>query len=155
MWRRVRGAAKEGFLATPGGTGTPTPGQPEQVSTPDGVPAYVLVPDRRENGVVAIARVLMDGRVASVARLAQPVPDCATAVTGLAASAIGALAEEIAREQNGSLLAEPRLVHDGLVGREAWLLTLEMPGGVQRWVFATAGGTYARAPGEGPRGGVI
>lgn len=135
--------------------GVPNPGEPEQVSTPDGVPAYVLVPDRRDDGVVAVARVLPDGRVASVARLAMPAPDCAAAVTGLAAPKIRALAEEIAREHDGALLAEPLLVHDGPVGREAWLLVLKIPGGALRWVFATAGGTYARAPGELPRGGVL
>ncbi len=155
MGQRLRDAAREGFLAMPGGIGAPVPGEPEQVDTPGGAPAYVLVSDRREEGVVAVARVLLDGRVASVARLAGPAANCAAAVTGLETARIRALAHEIAGQHGGTLLGEPKLVHDGPVGREAWLLVVERPGGVRRWVFATAGGTYERGINEQPRGGVI
>jgi hypothetical protein len=151
----LRDAAAHGFVALPGGVGTPVPGEPERVCTPEGALAYFLVPDRRDNGVVAVARVLPNGRVAGVARLAVPAADCAAAVTGLAAVRVRALADDIARQHEGTLVDEPLLVHDGPVGREAWLLVVAVPGDAQRWVFATAGGTYTRMPDEPPRGGLV
>ena len=155
MHRRLRAAAVHGFTATPGGTGTPSPGVPERVGTPEGVLAYFLVPDRRTAGVVAVARVLPDGRVASVARLTVPTTDCAAAVTGLSATQIHTRVDHLARQHGGTVDDGPHLVHDGPIGREAWLLVVAMPDGTKRWVFATAGGTYSRTPGEPPSGGVI
>ena len=93
--------------------------------------------------------------MASVAQLATPAVDCAAAVTGLGAAQVLAMADDIARQHGGALIGEPCLVHDGPVGREAWLLVVAGPGDERRWVFATAGGTYARKPGDPPRGGVI
>lgn len=153
--RRLREAALQGFVALPGGTGTPAAGDPEPVQTPEGTLSYFLVPDRREGMVVAVARVFPDGRVAGVLRPTVPAPDCAAVVTGVAAGPLRALADEIARREGATVVGEPRLVHDGPVGREAWLLTLALPGGSQRWVFATAGGSYTRRPGEPPRGGIV
>jgi hypothetical protein len=153
--QRLREAAAHGFVALPGGDDTPTPGEPERVGTPDGALGYYLVPDRRDGGVVAVARVLPNGRVASVARLAAPTVDCAAAVTGLSAAQSLALADDVARRHGGTLVGEPCLVHDGPVGREAWLLVVQGPDDERHWVFATGGGTYARKPGDPPRGGLI
>lgn len=153
--RRLRDAATEAFLAAPGGDGEACPGEPEPVLTPDGMPGYFLIGDRRDNGVVAVARVRLDGRVATVARLAAQAADCAAVVTGLDTARVAALAPEIARRHGGSLAGEPRLVHDGPVGREAWLLVVDVPDKGRRWVFATAGGSYERAVGTAPRGGVV
>jgi hypothetical protein len=153
--QQLRDAAAQGFAALPGGIGTPVPGEPEQVGTPEGALGYFLVPDRRDGGVVAVARVLPDARVASVARLTVPAADCAAAVTGLSATQVRALADDIARRHGGNLVGEPCLVHDGPIGREAWLLVVVGPGDERRWVFATAGGTYARTPGDPPRGGIV
>lgn len=155
MQRRLRDAAAQGFVALPGGVGTPAPGEPERVCTPEGALAYFLVPDQRDNGVVAVARVLSDGRVAGIVRPAVSAPDCAAVVTGLAAVQVRALARDIAGQHDGALVGEPLLVHDGPIGREAWLLVVAVAGGARRWVFATAGGTYARTPGEPPRGGLV
>jgi hypothetical protein len=153
--RRLRDAAEHGFAALPGGVGTPVPGEPEPVGTPEGALAYFLVPDQRDGRVVAVARVLPDGRVASVARLAVPAADCAAAMTGLGAARVRVLADDIAVRHGGTVVGEPRLVHDGPIGREAWLLVVAVPDGAERWVFVTAGGTYARMRGESPRGGLV
>jgi len=151
----LREAAAYGFVALPGGDGTPLPGEPERVGTPDGELGYYLVPDRRDGGVVAVARVLPDGRVASVARLAAPTVDCAAAVTGLSAAQSRALADDVACRHGGTLVGEPCLVQDGPVGREAWLLVVKGPDDERHWVFATVGGTYTRKSGDPPRGGLI
>jgi len=153
--RLLRAAAALGFAALPGGVGTPVPGEPERVDTPEGALAYFLVPDRRDEGIVAVARVLPDGRVASVARLTAPAADCAVALTGLGAARVEMLAEDIAARHGAMRVGKPRLVHDGPIGREAWLLVVAEPGGTRRWVFVTAGGTYARMAGEPLSGGLI
>jgi hypothetical protein len=117
--------------------------------------AYYLVPDRRESGVVAVARVLPDARVAAVVRPRSPTPDSAAAVTGVAASVAHASASDIARQHGGTIVGKPRLVHDRPIGREAWLVVVALPDGSRRWVFLTAGGSYARAAGQPPAGGIV
>jgi hypothetical protein len=103
------------------------------------------VPGTTGGGVEAVARVLPDGRVATVAVSAGPSQDAATVVTGLSETEAGARAPVGA-------LGPPALVHDGPIGREAWLHRARAPGGAERWVFTTAGGSYERPAGE-PLGG--
>jgi len=109
-------------------------GEPVSVRTPTGEPGYWLVPGLHDGRVAAIARVLPDGRLATVGELREPAADAAEAVTGLSAAK--------AKKRAGA--PEPILVHDGPVGREAWMTVVTEPGGTRRWVFATGGGTYER-----------
>ncbi len=92
-----------------------------------------------------MARVLLDGRVATVGVVSEPAESAAGVVTGLSE------AEAVSRAPTGAD-GPPILVHDGPVGREAWLHLVGYPDGPARWVFMTAGGTYERKAGE-PLGG--
>jgi hypothetical protein len=112
-------------------------GVAEPVRSPAGATSYWLVPGVRGGSVVAFARVLPDGRLATVGELRAPAVDVAQAATGLSA--------EQARVALGT--SEPQLVHDGPVGREAWLAAVADADGNERWVFATGGGTYERPAG--------
>lgn len=136
------------FAALPGGRPGLVPGEPELVHAlepaPDAASGYWLVPGLSDGAIVAVARVLRDGRVATVASLPAPAQDCAEAVTGLSARQMAAMADAVARTHGGRAQQNPILVHDGPVGREAWLLPVESSAGATLLVFATAGGTYVR-----------
>ena len=45
-------------------------------------------------------------------------------------------------------VAEPVFVHDGPIGREAWLVVISSKTRPHRWVFVTKGGHYERAAGS-------
>jgi hypothetical protein len=143
----VVASARLAFSALPGAGAVLTLGEPEMVRAVDGAPnaGYWLVPGRHGGTMAALARILRDGRVATVGHLTAPAADCADAVTGLAASQITRLADDIARRHGGQVVGAPVLVHDGPVGREAWLLTLRRESGETLLVFATSGGTYVRS----------
>jgi hypothetical protein len=117
-------------------------GEPTAVHTPEGELSYWLVPGSLERRLVAVARVLADGRLATVAELRRPAADVAEAVTGLNEAAAANTAAELTHA-DGHVFG-PMLVHDGPVGREAWLLVITHENGSRRWVFTTSGGTYER-----------
>jgi hypothetical protein len=147
--RLIAAAAERTFATLPGAPSGLAAGAPEPVRTPDGELSYWLVPGTTGDGVEAVARVLPDGRVATVAVNAGPTEDAARIVTGLSET------EASARAPAGAI-GTPTLVHDGPVGREAWLHRARGPGGEERWVFTTAGGSYERPAGEplsGPSAG--
>ena len=121
------------------------PGTPADVASPGDGLDYWLVPGLRGGDVVAVARVLPDGRVATVGALRQPAADAAQAVTGLGAGEARALAARL--RDDHPAVDEPVLVHDGPVGREAWLYAATTADGGSRWIFATGGGTYEREAG--------
>jgi hypothetical protein len=110
-------------------------GEPVPVRAPTGEPGYWLVPGLRKARVAAIARVFPVGRLATVGELRVPAADAAEAVTGLSA---------VKAKKRADL--QTILVHDGPVGREAWMTVEPKPDGTTRWVFATGGGTYERYP---------
>jgi hypothetical protein len=143
----VTASARHAFAALPGTSAAPTPGEPELVRPAEGTrgAGYWLVPGGSGGAIAAVARILRDGRVATVGTLSAPARDCAEAVTGLAASQVAVLAGDIARQHGGRAVGTPILVHDGPVGREAWLVTLQRDSGETLLVFATAGGTYIRS----------
>lgn len=123
-----------------------TPGAPEFVRAAEATPGsgYWLVAGRSDDAIRAVARVLRDGRVATVGHISAPATDAAEAVTGLSHARVASLTSGIAREHGGRIVSGPVLVHDGPVGREAWLLVLQRESGETLRVFATAGGTYVR-----------
>ena len=144
----VTASARLALTALPGGRPGLVPGEPELVHavgpTPDVASGYWLVPGLSDGTIVAVARILRDGRVATVASLPAPAQDCAEAVTGLSARQMAAMADNVARSHGGRAQQDPILVHDGPVGREAWLLPVELSAGATLLVFATAGGAYVR-----------
>jgi hypothetical protein len=135
-------AAREAFGSILAGASDLVVGELEAVSTPGGELSYWLVPGLRGGEVAAVARILPDARVATVGELREPTLDAAQAVTGLS----GGQARQIAGDlrAGGATVSEPVLVHDGPVGREAWLCVVRTADGSERWVFATGGGTYER-----------
>jgi hypothetical protein len=132
-------SAQQAFAALTGGA---VAGEPVAVRTPEGELGYWLVPGAREGRIVAVARVLPDGRLATVAELREPAADAAEAVTGLSEGG----AEHVAGglRVGDAQVFGPMLVHDGPIGREAWLCVVTGVDGYRRWVFATGGGTYER-----------
>ncbi|HUB47278.1 MAG TPA: hypothetical protein VMB73_20020 [Acetobacteraceae bacterium] len=142
----VVASARHAFAALPGLAVPLTPGEPEYVRPADVTPepGYWLVAGRSNNTIQAVARILRDGRVATVGHISAPAADAAEAVTGLSGARVASLTGDIAREHGGRIVSGPVLVHDGPVGREAWLLVLQQESGETLRVFATAGGTYVR-----------
>jgi len=142
----VIAAAQHAFAALPGLGVALTPGEPECVRAVEARPGsgYWLVAGWSGARILAIARILRDGRVATVGHISVPASDGAKAVTGLSHAGVESLASDIVREHGGRIVDGPVLVHDGPVGREAWLLALQRQSGETLYVFATAGGTYVR-----------
>jgi hypothetical protein len=110
---------------------------------------YWLVPGLVDDRLAAIARVLADGRIATIAAIKPPQSDCdvAAAVTGLSATQARRTINAVRLEQPGFSVSDPILVHDGPVGREAWLSVLTRDGRPAEWIFATLGGIYRRDAG--------
>lgn len=135
-------AAREAFGSMLAGASDLVVGAPEAVSTPGGELSYFLVPGLRDGDVAAVARIFPDGRVATVGELREPTLDAAQAVTGLSADQARQVAEDLRAVD--PIVSEPLLVHDGPVGREAWLCVVATGSGSGRWVFATGGGIYER-----------
>lgn len=104
-------------------------------------PSYWLVPVISQREVAGAIRVMGTGVVAAVERFRKPVP----IVTGLdAAQARQRAAEQIGSEE---VLGEPRFVHDGPPGREAWLVEVLKEDRPVRWIFLNASGAYERPAG--------
>ncbi len=136
-------AAQQAFDSVVADASGVVAGVPEAVATLGGEPSYWLVPGLRGGDVVAVARILPDGRVATVGELREPAEDAAQAVTGLSAARARQVASDL---RSGDVaVSEPMLVHDGPVAREAWLCTATDADGGERWIFATGGGLYERA----------
>jgi hypothetical protein len=138
--RLILDAAARAFATLPGLPRGLTPGSPELVLTPDGEPSYWLVTGHGPGGVEAIARVLLDGHVATVGASPPGAGDAGAAVTGLSRS-------RAAQARPPGTVDGPILVHDGPVAREAWLYIAADDDGSRRWVFMTAGGSYERPAG--------
>ncbi|MGO9908145.1 MAG: hypothetical protein ACLP4R_23340 [Solirubrobacteraceae bacterium] len=143
--RLIVEAAVHAFATLPGAPRGLAAGSPELVLTPDGEPSYWLVTGHGPAGVQAIARVLLDGHVATVGASPPGAEDAGAAVTGLSRARA-----ELARPPDA--VEGPILVHDGPVAREAWLYVAVAEDGHRRWVFTTAGGSYERPAGV-PLGG--
>lgn len=123
-----------------------TPGEPAYVRAAEASAGsgYWLVAGWSNGTISAVARILRDGRVATVGHISAPAADAAEAATGLSSARVASQKDEIARAYSGRIVNGPILVHDGPVGREAWMLVLERESGETLHLFATAGGTYVR-----------
>jgi hypothetical protein len=143
--QRIAGPARRYFDNWPGLPVNMQVGAPELVRQVSGEPSYWLVPGLVAGRIEVVARILDNGQLATIARLPEPASDCAAAVTGLSAVQAAGYAREVEAKYSGKLTAGPTLVHDGPVGREAWLYRLHTAAAGAVWAFATAGGTYARA----------
>ncbi len=143
--RLILDAAGRAFASFPAAAGPLAPGACELVRTPGGEPSYWLVTGDGLAGVEAIARVLLDGHVATVGPARTGAEDAGAAVTGLSRS-------RATDARPPGAVEGPTLVHDGPIAREAWLYVTVDRAGSRRWVFTTAGGSYER-PAATPLGG--
>ncbi|WP_127996368.1 hypothetical protein [Piscinibacter defluvii] len=117
----------------------------------DGAPSYWLVPMVVRGRAVGFARVGADAQLIAIGvtcRSAQALDACPADVTGLSADE----ALERVRAQGhlavGEVPGAVRYVHDGPVGREAWLVETRRGGAACRWFFVTPAGHYDRPAGR-------
>ena len=144
---RIRQSAAAAFAALPGSDIKFAVGDPEQVYSPEGRRAYWLVPGLVGGQIQAIARILEGGRIATVGDLRAAATDCAEAATGLSATEASQLTIDLAVQYPAAEIFRPLLVHDGPVGREAWLYHVRSTA-QDLWIFATGGGVYSRPAGK-------
>jgi hypothetical protein len=142
--RRVRQSAETAFATVLGFGADNAISQPQPVFTPDGQASYWLVASLRGERVQALARILPDGCVATVGPSKETESDAAQAATGLSASMASHLTTELTERYTGAHVSQAHLVHDGPIGREAWLYAVKQKSGEELWVFATGGGLYSR-----------
>jgi hypothetical protein len=145
---RIRQSAAVALQALPGSQVKFDVGDPQRVDSPNGGLAYWLVPGLLGTQIQAITRILPGGSVATVGLLKAPATDCAQAATGLSVPGAAELTNHLARQYPASQISQPVLIHDGPVGREAWLYTVRPVTGTALWIFATGGGIYSRPAGE-------
>jgi len=126
-----------------------TLGEPVLVRSLGRDPSYWLIPVIIGGITGGFVRVLGDGRVAHLGVFYRDPGSIEgpPAVTGMEAGEAARRAAERIRPEEGERAAEPVFVHDGPVGREAWLIEVIRNGVAVRWIFITPGFTYERAAG--------
>jgi len=122
------------------------PGTPVLVSTVFRQPSYWLVPFALGNRVLGFARVLGDARVAQIGLLAETAE--VYCITGIDATDARTRGSQRVRTELDETLEEPVFVHDGPIGREAWLVEVSHHGIPVRWIFVTPSFVYERIAGQ-------
>ena len=125
-------------------------GEPVLVHTVLAKPSYWIVPVVTSGRVIGAVRVLADGQVATrgvfYAKAGQ-FDRCPPVVTGLTDTEAFKRAT-VAVDHNEELsLSRPIFVHDGPIGREAWLVVGSLGQYPVSWIFVGLGGTYERPAG--------
>jgi hypothetical protein len=123
------------------------PGEPVIVKDLHKQPSYWLVPFIIEGKVAGFARVLGNGKIAQIGAFnPENVP---TLVSRIDASEARRVAAERISPEKGESLAVPVFVHDGPIGREAWLIEVLKDSKPTRWIFIISPSTvYERQAGE-------
>lgn len=112
-------------------------------------PSYWLVPFLVNGKVASFARVLGNGSVAHFGAFNPG--DARKVVTGVDADEARKVAASRISPEKGESLAEPVFVHDGPIGREAWLVEVLKDGRPERWIFVVSpSAVYERHAGEIP-----
>jgi hypothetical protein len=123
---------------------------PRLVSDLSGDPSYWVVPLHCGHHPVGFVRVMPDGEVAAIGftcRQPENPEACPVPTFALTPSAIEEKFLADSRLHPGENRSEPRLVHDGPPGREAWLIETRRDGLPRRWIFVGQAGIYERAAG--------
>jgi hypothetical protein len=125
-------------------------GAPVLVHDVGGTPSYWLVPYRNGDLVIGFCRIRTSGRLFAVGSFChkhRQMLECPREVTGITTEEALQIINEndllAANEQNSN----PVFVHDGPVGREAWLVVVSKNGHPARWIFVSAAGYYERPAG--------
>jgi hypothetical protein len=122
-------------------------GTPVLVRTLTKEPSYWIVPIVRNSTLVGFVRVLGSGRILHYGIVAGETDLNRTSVTGISPhEALSRVAKGISAGQ-GEVPGSPVLVHDGPMGREAWLIEVTRKNIPVRWIFITPAFVYERAPG--------
>jgi len=125
-------------------------GNPIMVKNVFRQPSYWLVPLLKKDRVAGFVRVLLNGKIAHIGTFYRPASELhynPTVVTGIESSRAFKMATERIRKEVETA-SEPAFVHDGPIGREAWLVEVSMYGKPNRWIFVTAQGVYERRAGQ-------
>ena len=114
-------------------------------------PSYWLVPLLKESRMTGFVRVLLNGSVAQLGRYNQnptKSADDRAEITEISGSEASRVAEQRIRKELGESGTEPVFVHDGPIGREAWLVEVTRDSKPIRWIFVTNGQVYERSAGK-------
>ena len=120
---------------------------PRLVSDLNGLPSYWIVPLVCGPHAVGFVRVLSDGVVAAIGvtcRTPETPEACPKPDFTLTAEEVERKFGTEVRLLKGETASPPRLVHDGPIGRETWLIETYLNGLANRWIFVGRAGTYER-----------
>jgi hypothetical protein len=115
-----------------------------------GDPSYWLVPLQAYGLVVGFVRVSGSGKVLATGtfcRDPENLSTCPKVATGISLKEVQRIVHKEITYAPDERAEAPIFVHDGPVGREAWLVSTVRSGKQLRWIFITAGGTYQRQAG--------
>jgi hypothetical protein len=121
-------------------------GEPFLVRTVDGRASYWLVPVELGSRTIGFVRVTQDGKAMAAGVLyrdpaqLEAVPRTVTGITS--AEALSRIQDTVGPDD---VVSDPRYVHDGPPGREAWMIAVRKPEGTERILFVTSSGWYERA----------
>lgn len=124
-------------------------GYPVMVKNVFRQPSYWLVPFLKEQRVAGFVRVLLDGKIVHIGTFDEFPSDLQsnpTVVTKIESSQAFRMATERLHKEVETA-SEPVFVHDGPIGREAWLVEVSSHGKPTRWIFVTGEGIYERRAG--------
>lgn len=125
-------------------------GKPVLVRNVFGEPSYWLVPLLSEDKLVGFVRVLGDGRIAHIGTFFRDAGgrlEAPPTITGIDASEARIRAAERINRDIGEAAADPVFIHDGPVGKEAWLIEVMRDRVPIRWIFVTPAFIYERPAG--------
>jgi hypothetical protein len=120
-------------------------GEPVLVKRVDGRPSYWLVPVEFESRTIGFVRVTQTGKAVAAGVLYRDPAQLETAprtVTGITSTEALSSIKDILEPED--VVDEPSYVHDGPPGREAWMIAVRKPTGLERILFVTSGGWYER-----------
>ncbi|MBN1235658.1 MAG: hypothetical protein JW999_06360 [Methanotrichaceae archaeon] len=114
-------------------------------------PSYWLIPLLMHDRVGGFVRVLGNGRVAHIGTFyhdPSELRDAPLEITGVSAAEASRQATRKIHHDQGESASDPIFVHDGPIGREAWLIEVVREGIPRRWIFVTPAFIYERTAGE-------
>ncbi len=111
-------------------------------------PSYWLVPVLILDKLAGFIRVLGSGKVAHIGTFYRDAKniDGPSVITGIVSTEASKRAAE--RIHIGESASAPCFIHDGPIGREAWLVEVIKDGKPTRWIFVTPAFVYERPAGE-------
>ena len=128
-----------------------TVGKSVVVHDVNGKPDYWIVPFTARGHVVAFVRVSDCGSVLGIGTFcshSDSISRCPKHVTGLAVEQARLRVVSEVKPGANETIGDPVYVHDGPIGREAWMVVVSNKLGPKRWLFVTESGIYERPAGQ-------